>query len=118
MGLADKEDAYPYQLSGGQCQRVAIARALALNPKILFFDEPTSALDPELTGEVLKVIRSLADLDITMVIVTHEMEFARNISDRIIFMDKGVIEVQGTPDEVFQAEHTRMREFLGKIHQN
>ncbi|HIV12018.1 MAG: amino acid ABC transporter ATP-binding protein [Clostridiales bacterium] len=118
MGLADKEDAYPYQLSGGQCQRVAIARALALNPKILFFDEPTSALDPELTGEVLKVIRSLADLDITMVIVTHEMEFARNISDRIIFMDKGLIEVQGTPDEVFQAEHTRMREFLGKIHQN
>ena len=118
MGLADKEDAYPYHLSGGQCQRVAIARALALNPKILFFDEPTSALDPELTGEVLKVIRSLADLDITMVIVTHEMEFARNISDRIIFMDKGVIEVQGTPDEVFQAEHTRMREFLGKIHQN
>ena len=118
MGLADKEDAYPYQLSGGQCQRVAIARALALNPKILFFDEPTSALDPELTGEVLKVIRSLADLDITMVIVTHEMEFARNISDRIIFMDKGLIEGQGTPDEVFQAEHTRMREFLGKIHQN
>ena len=118
MGLADKEDAYPYQLSGGQCQRVAIARALALNPKILFFDEPTSALGPELTGEVLKVIRSLADLDITMVIVTHEMEFARNISDRIIFMDKGLIEVQGTPDEVFQAEHTRMREFLGKIHQN
>ena len=118
MGLADKEDAYPYQLSGGQCQRVAIARALALNPKILFFDEPTSALDPELTGEVLKVIRSLADLDITMVIVTHEMEFARNISDRIIFMDKGLVEVQGTPDEVFQAEHTRMREFLGKIHQN
>ena len=118
MGLADKEDAYPYQLSGGQCQRVAIARALALNPKILFFDEPTSALDPELTGEVLKVIRSLAELDITMVIVTHEMEFARNISDRIIFMDKGLIEVQGTPDEVFQAEHTRMREFLGKIHQN
>ena len=118
MGLSDKEDAYPYQLSGGQCQRVAIARALALNPKILFFDEPTSALDPELTGEVLKVIRSLADLDITMVIVTHEMEFARNISDRIIFMDKGVIALEGTPEEVFQAEHTRMREFLGKFHQN
>lgn len=118
MGLSDKEDAYPFQLSGGQCQRVAIARALALNPKILFFDEPTSALDPELTGEVLKVIRSLADLDITMVIVTHEMEFARNISDRIIFMDKGVIALEGTPEEVFQAEHTRMREFLGKFHQN
>ena len=97
---------------------MAIARALALNPKILFFDEPTSALDPELTGEVLKVIRSLADLDITMVIVTHEMEFARNISDRIIFMDKGVIALEGTPEQVFQAEHTRMREFLGKFHQN
>lgn len=118
MGLSDKEDAYPFQLSGGQCQRVAIARALALNPKILFFDEPTSALDPELTGEVLKVIRSLADMDITMVIVTHEMEFARNISDRIIFMDKGVIALEGTPEEVFGAEHTRMKEFLGKFHQN
>ena len=101
MGLSDKEDAYPYQLSGGQCQRVAIARALALNPKILFFDEPTSALDPELTGEVLRVIRSLADIHITMVIVTHEMNFARDISDRVIFMDKGVIAVEGTPQEVF-----------------
>ena len=118
MGLSDKEDAYPYQLSGGQCQRVAIARALALNPKILFFDEPTSALDPELTGEVLKVIKSLADLDITMVIVTHEMEFAKNISDRVIFMDKGVVALEGTPDEVFGADHTRMKEFLGKFHQN
>lgn len=118
MGLSDKEDAYPFQLSGGQCQRVAIARALALNPKILFFDEPTSALDPELTGEVLKVIKSLADLDITMVIVTHEMEFAKNISDRIIFMDKGVIALEGTPDAVFGADHTRMREFLGKFHQS
>lgn len=118
MGLSDKEDAYPFQLSGGQCQRVAIARALALNPKILFFDEPTSALDPELTGEVLKVIKSLADLDITMVIVTHEMEFAKNISDRIIFMDKGVIALEGTPDEVFGADHTRMKEFLGKFHQS
>lgn len=118
MGLEDKADAYPYQLSGGQCQRVAIARALALNPKILFFDEPTSALDPELTGEVLKVIKSLADLDITMVIVTHEMEFAKNISDRVIFMDKGVVVLEGTPDEVFGADHTRMKEFLGKFHQN
>lgn len=118
MGLADKADAYPCQLSGGQCQRVAIARALALNPKILFFDEPTSALDPELTGEVLKVIKSLADLDITMVIVTHEMEFAKNISDRVIFMDKGVVALEGTPDEVFGADHTRMKEFLGKFHQN
>ncbi|MEE1030797.1 MAG: amino acid ABC transporter ATP-binding protein [Ruminococcus sp.] len=118
MGLSDKEDAYPFQLSGGQCQRVAIARALALNPKILFFDEPTSALDPELTGEVLKVIKSLADLDITMVIVTHEMEFAKNISDRIIFMDKGLVALEGTPEEVFNANHTRMKEFLGKFHQN
>ena len=107
MGLADKADYYPCQLSGGQQQRVAIARALALNPKVLFFDEPTSALDPELTGEVLKVIKSLAETKMTMVIVTHEMEFARNISDRIIFMDKGVIAVQ--------SEHTRMREFLGKL---
>ena len=118
MGLSDKEDAYPFQLSGGQCQRVAIARALALNPKILFFDEPTSALDPELTGEVLKVIKSLADLDITMVIVTHEMEFAKNISDRIIFMDKGLIALEGTPDAVFGADHIRMQEFLGKFHQS
>lgn len=116
MGLEDKEDAYPCQLSGGQCQRVAIARALALNPKILFFDEPTSALDPELTGEVLKVIRSLADLHITMVIVTHEMAFAREISDRIIFMDNGVIAQQGTPEEIFQSSNERTREFLGKYH--
>ncbi len=106
---------FPRQLSGGQQQRVAIARALALKPKVLFFDEPTSALDPELTGEVLKVIKGLAETKMTMVIVTHEMEFARNISDRIIFMDKGVIAVQGTPDEVFQSEHTRMQEFLGKL---
>lgn len=116
MGLADRENAYPWQLSGGQCQRVAIARALALNPKILFFDEPTSALDPELTGEVLKVIRSLAELDITMVIVTHEMSFARDISDRIIFMDGGVIALEGSPEEVFSAEHARMKEFLGRFH--
>ncbi|MCD7885062.1 MAG: amino acid ABC transporter ATP-binding protein [Lachnospiraceae bacterium] len=115
MGLADKENAYPCQLSGGQCQRVAIARALALNPKILFFDEPTSALDPELTGEVLKVIKSLADLQITMVIVTHEMSFAREISDRVIFMDKGVVALEGRPDEVFDADHVRIREFLGKF---
>lgn len=115
MGLEDKENAYPCQLSGGQCQRVAIARALALNPKILFFDEPTSALDPELTGEVLRVIKSLADLKITMVIVTHEMAFARDISDRIIFMDKGVVALEGTPEEVFGAENARMKEFLGKF---
>ena len=117
MGLSDKEDAYPYQLSGGQCQRVAIARALALNPKILFFDEPTSALDPELTGEVLRVIRSLADIHITMVIVTHEMNFARDISDRVIFMDQGVIAVEGTPQEVFSSSNARIKEFLGKFHQ-
>ena len=112
---AEKEARALLQLSGGQSQRVAIARALALNPKILFFDEPTSALDPELTGEVLKVIRSLADLHIAMVIVTHEMNFARGISDHIIFMDKGVVEVEGTPDEVFEAEHARMQAFLGKL---
>ena len=117
MGLSDKEDAYPYQLSGGQCQRVAIARALALNPKILFFDEPTSALDPELTGEVLRVIRSLADIHITMVIVTHEMNFARDISYRVIFMDKGVIAVEGTPQEVFSSSNARIKGFLGKFHQ-
>jgi len=115
MGLSDKENAYPCQLSGGQCQRVAIARALALNPKILFFDEPTSALDPELTGEVLKVIKSLAETHITMVIVTHEMSFAREISDRVIFMDKGVVALEGSPDEVFDADHARIREFLGKF---
>lgn len=115
MGLSDKENAYPCQLSGGQCQRVAIARALALHPKILFFDEPTSALDPELTGEVLKVIKSLASLHIAMVIVTHEMAFAREISDKIIFMDKGVVALSGTPEEVFQADHSRMKEFLGKF---
>ena len=114
MGLEDKEDAYPCQLSGGRCQRVAIARALALNPKILFFDEPTSALDPELTGEVLKVIKSLADLHIAMVIVTHEMAFARDISDRVIFMAGGVIVEEGTPEQVFSSENERTQNFLGR----
>lgn len=113
MDLADKEDAYPCQLSGGQCQRVAIARALALNPDVLFFDEPTSALDPELTKEVLKVIRELANSDIAMVIVTHEMQFAREISDRIIFMDQGVIMEEGTPEKVFFSEKPRIKEFIG-----
>ena len=117
MGLEGKEDAYPYQLSGGQQQRVSIARALCMNPDILFFDEPTSALDPELTGEILKVIKDLAAEHITMVIVTHEMTFARDISDRIIFMDDGVIAVEGTPEQVFASEHARMKEFLGKFHQ-
>lgn len=115
MGLEDKEDAYPYQLSGGQQQRVSIARALAMNPKILFFDEPTSALDPELTGEILKVIKDLAAEHMTMVIVTHEMNFAKNVADHIIFMDKGVIAEQGTPEEVFGSDNTRMKEFLGKL---
>lgn len=113
MGLEDKEDYYPYQLSGGQCQRVAIARALALNPKILFFDEPTSALDPLLTGEVLRVIRSLADEHMTMVIVTHEMPFARAVSDRVVFLDGGVIVEQGSPEQVFEnPQQERTKEFL------
>ena len=101
VGLLDKKDNYPCQLSGGQQQRVAIARALVMNPDILCFDEPTSALDPELTGEVLKVIRELKDSDTTMIVVTHEMEFARDVADKIIFMANGVIEEAGTPEEVF-----------------
>ena len=117
LGLENRKDAYPHQLSGGQAQRVAIARALALKPVILFFDEPTSALDPELTGEVLKVIRSLAEMNMTMVIVTHEMSFARDISDRMIFMDKGVIVENCTPEELFNSKNERTREFLGKYHQ-
>lgn len=115
MGLEDKEDYYPYQLSGGQCQRVAIARALALNPKILFFDEPTSALDPELTGEILKVIRDLAEEHMTMVIVTHEMSFAQDVADRVIFMADGVIVEEGTPEEVMvNTREERTRQFLGR----
>ena len=101
VGLSDKLDSYPYQLSGGQQQRVAIARALALRPEVLCFDEPTSALDPELTGEVLRVIRGLKDKDTTMIVVTHEMEFARNVADVVIYMADGVIEEMGTPEEVF-----------------
>ncbi len=116
MGLADRGDAYPCQLSGGQQQRVSIARALAMNPKILFFDEPTSALDPELTLEILKVIKDLAKEHMTMVIVTHEMNFARDVSDRMIFMDKGVIVEETTPDEMFRSQNERTREFLGKYH--
>ena len=115
LGLEDKADAYPYQLSGGQQQRVSIARALAKNPDILFFDEPTSALDPELTVEVLKVIKELAAKHMTMIIVTHEMQFAREVSDRIIFMEDGVIKGQGTPEEMFNSEDSRIREFIGKL---
>lgn len=115
MDLEDKENAYPCELSGGQQQRVSIARALAMNPDILFFDEPTSALDPEITGEVLKVIKDLAADNMTMVIVTHEMNFAKNVSDRIIFMDNGYILLDGTPEEVFTTENERMKNFLGKF---
>lgn len=115
LGLSEKRDAYPYQLSGGQQQRVSIARALALQPKILFFDEPTSALDPELTGEVLKVIKELAKEHMTMIIVTHEMQFAKEVSDRIIFMEGGVIVEQGTPDQIFASKNVRVKEFIGKI---
>ena len=113
MGLADKADAYPCELSGGQQQRVSIVRALAMKPEILFFDEPTSALDPELTGEVLKVIKQLADEKMTMVIVTHEMAFAKAVSDRVIFIDNGVIAEQGTPDERFSdTKNERTKQFL------
>ena len=118
MGLEGKEDNYPCELSGGQQQRVAIARALCLNPQILFFDEPTSALDPELTQEVLKVIRSLAEDHMTMVIVTHEMAFARDVSDRIVFMDGGVIVEQGSAQEVINnPRHSRTKAFLSRYQQ-
>ncbi len=115
VGLSDKRDSYPYELSGGQQQRVAIARALALNPDILCFDEPTSALDPELTGEVLKVIKGLKSSDSTMIVVTHEMEFAKNVADRVIFIADGVIEEEGTPQEVFEnPKSEKTRAFLRK----
>ena len=118
MGLGDRMNNYPHQLSGGQCQRVAIARALALKPDILCFDEPTSALDPELTGEVLKVIKELADQKTTMIIVTHEMAFAHDVASKVIFMDEGKIMEEGTPEEIF--EHTReerTRQFLSRYTQ-
>lgn len=116
LNLADKEDAYPCQLSGGQQQRVSIARALINNPGMLFFDEPTSALDPELTGEVLKVIRDLAAANMTMLIVTHEIEFARNVSDRVVFMAGGVIVEQGKPDDVIlHPKEERTRNFLANL---
>ena len=116
MGLADRADAYPYQLSGGQQQRVSIARALAMDPKILFFDEPTSALDPELTGEILRVIRGLAERKMTMVIVTHEMAFARDVSDWVVFMNEGVIVEQGDPREVIDhPTQERTIQFLRRL---
>jgi polar amino acid transport system ATP-binding protein len=113
VGLAGKEDSYPVQLSGGQQQRVAIARALAMHPAVMLFDEPTSALDPEMVGEVLEVIRELAREGMTMVIVTHEMEFARDVADRVVVMDKGVIVESGTPEHVFvDSRHPRLLSFL------
>lgn len=116
VGLSQKLDQYPCRLSGGQQQRVSIARALMLEPKVLFFDEPTSALDPELTGEILKVIKSLAEENMTMVIVTHEMSFAKAVSTKVIFMDNGVIEEEGTPEEVFDnPKSERTREFISKF---
>ena len=118
MGLDNRMDNYPHQLSGGQCQRVAIARALALQPDILCFDEPTSALDPELTGEVLKVIRELADQNTTMIIVTHEMAFARDVADHVIFMDDGRIVEQGDPRQVFEnPSKERTKQFLSRFHE-
>jgi len=117
MGLSEKENAFPFQLSGGQQQRVSIARALALNPKVLFFDEPTSALDPELTSEVLRVIKSLAKEHMTMVIVTHEMNFAKEVANHVIFMDEGIIAEEGTPEEVFgNPKSDRTKAFIKGYH--
>lgn len=116
VGLADRADAYPSQLSGGQKQRVAIVRALAMNPDVMLFDEPTSALDPEMVGEVLDVMKQLAAEGMTMVVVTHEMGFAREVADRVLFLDNGVIAEQGTPEQVFGApKHPRTKEFLSKV---
>ncbi|MGZ3714685.1 MAG: amino acid ABC transporter ATP-binding protein, partial [Ktedonobacterales bacterium] len=116
VGLADKAEAYPSQLSGGQKQRVAIARALAMNPKALLFDEPTSALDPELVGEVLRVMRELAEEGRTMVVVTHEMGFARSVADRVVFLDQGCVVEEGEPEQVFaHPKHERTRTFLDRV---
>ncbi|GGO07071.1 amino acid ABC transporter ATP-binding protein [Saccharibacillus kuerlensis] len=116
VGLSDKKNAYPAQLSGGQKQRIAIVRALAMQPHVMLFDEPTSALDPEMVGEVLDVMKKLAEDGMTMVIVTHEMGFAREVGDRIIFMDGGVIVEEGTPEEVFSApKNVRTQDFLSKV---
>ena len=116
VGLSEKVDAYPDELSGGQQQRVAIARALAMNPKIMLFDEPTSALDPEMVNEVLDVMKALAESGMTMMVVTHEMGFAKQVADRVLFVDNGIILEQGTPDEIFtHPKQTRTQEFLAKI---
>ncbi len=116
VGLKDRADMYPHQLSGGQQQRVGIARAMAMDPAVLLFDEPTSALDPELVGEVLKVMKDLSDEGMTMVVVTHEMSFARNVADQVIFMDQGRIIERGTPDEIFgNTKNARMAQFLNKV---
>jgi len=117
VGLLDKKDSYPSQLSGGQKQRIAIARALAMEPDMMLFDEPTSALDPEMVKEVLDVIKELAEEGMTMAIVTHEMGFAREVADRVLFMDGGYIVEEGTPQEVFSSSNARIKEFLGKFHQ-
>ena len=116
VGLTDKADAYPAQLSGGQKQRIAIVRALAMNPKVMLFDEPTSALDPEMVGEVLEVMKELADDGMTMVVVTHEMGFAREVGNRVLFMDEGKIVEQGSPDQVFNhPQNHRLQDFLSKV---
>ena len=121
VGLPEKADAYPGQLSGGQQQRVAIARALAMNPEVMLFDEPTSALDPEMVGEVLEIMRELAEEGMTMVVVTHEMGFAREVATRVMFMDEGIIAAQGTPDEIFNTnsqdgiKNQRLQSFLGQV---
>ncbi|GAA4713307.1 amino acid ABC transporter ATP-binding protein [Brevibacillus fulvus] len=116
VGLKDKADVYPDRLSGGQMQRVAIARALAMNPKVMLFDEPTSALDPELVGEVLNVMKDLAKEGMTMIVVTHEMGFAREVGDRVIFMDQGIIMEEGKPEDLFtDPKNDRLRAFLGKV---
>ena len=116
IGLSDKADSYPQQLSGGQKQRIAIIRSLAMNPDIMLFDEPTSALDPEMVGEVLDVMKELAEDGMTMVVVTHEMGFAREVADRVIFMDDGIVAAQGAPDEIFSGNpNKRLTDFLGKV---
>ena len=116
VGLPEKADSYPAQLSGGQQQRIAIARALAMNPDVMLFDEPTSALDPEMVGEVLEIMREVADMGMTMVVVTHEMGFAREVATRVLFMDEGVIAESGTPEEIFDSPKSpRLQAFLGKV---